>query len=103
LLESVEFVDHLARVRALLPDVSGRKGVDQLDEAQHLATPAQPDEKRAVGQNAVSLWMKWWAASESNREQRTFSAMGSALISAESHGGARWARGSIAEDRRVTS
>jgi len=37
-----------------LPDVSGRKGVDRLDDVQLLATPAQPDEQIAVGQNAVS-------------------------------------------------
>jgi len=35
-------------------DDTWRKGVDQLDEAQPRATPAQPARKIAVGENAAS-------------------------------------------------
>jgi hypothetical protein len=37
-----------------LPDDRRRRGVDLLDEAQPDATPAQPKQRMAVGENAVS-------------------------------------------------
>ena len=39
-----------------LPDDTGRKGVDRLDDTQLTATPAQTREKIAVGENAVTDW-----------------------------------------------
>jgi hypothetical protein len=39
-----------------LPDETRRRGVDRLDETQPSATPAQPAQQFAVGQNPVSRW-----------------------------------------------
>ena len=41
-----------------LPDETRRRGVDRLDETQPSATPAQPDQKIAVGENPVSRWQE---------------------------------------------
>ena len=41
-----------------LPDETWRRGVDRLDETQPSATPAQPAQQFAVGQNPVSRWQE---------------------------------------------
>jgi hypothetical protein len=41
-----------------LPDETRRRGVDRLDQTQPSATPAQPAQQFAVGQNPVSRWQE---------------------------------------------
>ena len=41
-----------------LPDETRRRGVDRLDQTQPSATPAQPAQQFATGQNPVSRWQE---------------------------------------------